>query len=331
MGLGLDRLLLLREGLDDIRLPRSTAPCVAAQMLGLAVLIAGGGPPTEVEVALPAGPRWSGYAGSARQGPMHVMSSMQNLSSLTIEGAPGPVSADGRPRLSPYRRGFAASGWSSTSSCPATMEAEGETGGLIVNVRECEPEPRPVTVADQPLTESSTSGDPLAVGRLGIDLRVEGPYDMQQRTVRLGFVAGDAHAPFRLTDGVAPVHDFTGAALRQAVADGLARCVFVGMAGKLAKLAAGIMMTHYTRSKRDLDLLAEVTAQAGGSPEAVEAVRRANTARHAYELWGHHGVAEAPSLLCAQVARNLEAFVGGALAAQVLMVDFDTLERVGQS
>ncbi|MGH8906951.1 MAG: cobalt-precorrin-5B (C(1))-methyltransferase [Egibacteraceae bacterium] len=127
------------------------------------------------------------------------------------------------------------------------------------------------------------------------------------------------------------VGDFTGAALRQAVADGLARCVFVGMAGKLAKLAAGIMMTHYTRSKVNLGLLAEVTAQAGGSPEAVEAVRRANTARHAYELWRHHGVAEAPSLLCARVARNLEAFAGGALKAQVLMVDFDTLEQVGEA
>ncbi|MDQ5851777.1 MAG: hypothetical protein M3380_06800, partial [Chloroflexota bacterium] len=35
MGLGLDRLLMLRKGLDDIRLLRSTDPRVAAQMLDL--------------------------------------------------------------------------------------------------------------------------------------------------------------------------------------------------------------------------------------------------------------------------------------------------------
>jgi phenylalanyl-tRNA synthetase alpha chain len=36
MGLGLDRLVLLRKGIDDIRLLRSADPRVAAQMLDLA-------------------------------------------------------------------------------------------------------------------------------------------------------------------------------------------------------------------------------------------------------------------------------------------------------
>ena len=48
------------------------------------------------------------------------------------------------------------------------------------------------------------------------------------------------------------VGDFTGAALRRAVEHGLTRVVFVGMAGKLTKLAAGVLMTHYTRSKVSL-------------------------------------------------------------------------------
>ena len=48
------------------------------------------------------------------------------------------------------------------------------------------------------------------------------------------------------------VGDFTGAALRRAVEHGLTRIVFVGMAGKLTKLAAGVLMTHYTRSKVSL-------------------------------------------------------------------------------
>ncbi|MGH3086971.1 MAG: cobalt-precorrin-5B (C(1))-methyltransferase, partial [Rubrobacteraceae bacterium] len=55
------------------------------------------------------------------------------------------------------------------------------------------------------------------------------------------------------------VGDFTGQAIRRAVKNGLRRGFFVGMAGKLAKLAAGVMMTHWTRSKVDNELLAEIT------------------------------------------------------------------------
>jgi cobalt-precorrin-5B (C1)-methyltransferase len=127
------------------------------------------------------------------------------------------------------------------------------------------------------------------------------------------------------------VGDFTGAALRQAVANGLRRCVFVGMVGKLAKLAAGVMMTHYTRSKVDLTLLADICAEAGGAAEAVAAVARANTARHAYEHMRAYGVDRAPSLLCDRVATNLECFADGAVRADVVMVDFDSLEAVGSS
>src|ERR671939_408346 len=41
------------------------------------------------------------------------------------------------------------------------------------------------------------------------------------------------------------VGDFTGYALKQAVRNGLARVFFVGMVGKITKLAAGVMMTHW--------------------------------------------------------------------------------------
>jgi cobalt-precorrin-5B (C1)-methyltransferase len=133
------------------------------------------------------------------------------------------------------------------------------------------------------------------------------------------------------------VGDFTGHALKRAVAKGLDRCAFVGMAGKLAKLGAGVMMTHWTRSKVDPDLLACLTADAGGGPELVAAVGRANTARHAYELWSTAGLtADRPGrrspcdLLCAQVAGNLARFVDGRLQVEVVMVDFDRLEPVGR-
>jgi cobalt-precorrin-5B (C1)-methyltransferase len=126
------------------------------------------------------------------------------------------------------------------------------------------------------------------------------------------------------------VGDFTGHALKRAVARGLARCAFVGMAGKLAKLGAGVLMTHWTRSKVDPGLLACLTAEAGGAPDLVEAVGRANTARHAYELWAAAGLHGPPDLLCQQVAANLARFVDGRLAIEVVMVDFEGLGPVGR-
>jgi cobalt-precorrin-5B (C1)-methyltransferase len=126
------------------------------------------------------------------------------------------------------------------------------------------------------------------------------------------------------------VGDFTGYALRRAVKRGLRRCVFIGMAGKLSKLAAGVMMTHWTRSKVDTSLLACLTAEGGGRPDLVAAVSDANSARHAFELWMDAGVVTPCHLLCAQVADNLSRFVDGALRVEVVLVDFETLGPVGR-
>lgn len=119
------------------------------------------------------------------------------------------------------------------------------------------------------------------------------------------------------------VGDFTGAALRRAVDVGLERVVFVGMAGKLTKLAAGVLMTHYTRSKVELSLLGEITRAAGGPEEVAVAVGSANTGRHAYELWESSGLLSAAGdELCRRVRDVLVRASGGRLDAEVAMVDF---------
>ena len=127
------------------------------------------------------------------------------------------------------------------------------------------------------------------------------------------------------------VGDFTGHALKGAVQNGLSRVFFVGMTGKLAKLAAGVMMTHWTRSKVDNDLLAGVTEGAGGDEGVIEEIKGANTARHAYELWRSAGLDEAPNILCKLAAENLAEYAGGGLEIHAIMVDFDTLDPVGAS
>jgi cobalt-precorrin-5B (C1)-methyltransferase len=117
------------------------------------------------------------------------------------------------------------------------------------------------------------------------------------------------------------VGDFTGAALRTGVERGIARVVFVGMVGKLTKLASGVLMTHYTRSAVDTVLLGRLTVTAGGAPALAESVAAANTARHAYELWDAAGLLRAAGVqLCFRVRDVLVAFSG--LAVDVSMVDF---------
>ena len=113
------------------------------------------------------------------------------------------------------------------------------------------------------------------------------------------------------------VGDFTGAAVTKAVEEGLTRVVFVGMVGKLTKLAGGVLMTHYTKSKVPLGVLAAL------DPSTAEQVLQANTARHAYEVWQEAGVLRAAGdKLCAQVADVLQRFSEGRLSAEVAMVDF---------
>ena len=151
------------------------------------------------------------------------------------------------------------------------------------------------------------------------------------------------------------VGDFTGAALRRAVEHHLSRVVFVGMAGKLTKLAAGVVMTHYTRSKVSLDLLRDITLAAGGAAELAEEVAAANTARHAAELWAAAGLlpaaarelcdraAEVLSRFCAELASG-EASEGSggvvppgdgtastAPSVQVIMVDFTGRTKIAAS
>jgi cobalt-precorrin-5B (C1)-methyltransferase len=119
------------------------------------------------------------------------------------------------------------------------------------------------------------------------------------------------------------VGDFTGAALRTALARGMARVVFVGMVGKLTKLAAGVLMTHYTRSQVDTALLGRLTVEVGGDLRLAAEVDAANTARHAYELWAAAGLLRAAGdVLCARVCQVLARFTDGQLEAQVAMVDF---------
>ena len=135
------------------------------------------------------------------------------------------------------------------------------------------------------------------------------------------------------------VGDFTGAALRKAAEHHLGQVVFVGMAGKLTKLAAGVLMTHYTRSKVDLALLEDITRAVGGPDDLAAQTGKANTARHAAELWDQAGLLpEAGRELCARAARVLSRFSAEIAGPEteppqlrVIMVDFTGQQKIAEA
>jgi cobalt-precorrin-5B (C1)-methyltransferase len=127
------------------------------------------------------------------------------------------------------------------------------------------------------------------------------------------------------------VGDFIGYSLKRARTLGLDEVVMVGMAGKLAKVAAGELMTHSARSKVDPAFLADVTRAAGGDEALATEVTTVRTARHAFELWEEHGLTRAADLLCGHAEDTMAGYIKGALPVRVVLTDFAAERVAGRS
>ena len=119
------------------------------------------------------------------------------------------------------------------------------------------------------------------------------------------------------------VGDYSGTALRKCSSVGMPRVVLVGMAGKISKLAAGTMMTHFRRSKVDGKLLAAVARSAKAPPEVVKAATATNTARHFFETCIAMGATEPLTKVCELAKEACEEHTKGALTVDVLMADYE--------
>lgn len=103
------------------------------------------------------------------------------------------------------------------------------------------------------------------------------------------------------------VGDFSGIALRRACRDGIHTVHLVAMVGKIAKLASGVMMTHFHRSRVDTELLAEVARASGASQAVQRAATETETARHFFEACEQAGELAPLEALCRMARRNCEA------------------------
>ena len=157
-----------------------------------------------------------------------------------------------------------------------------------------------------------------------------------QRVLALATGSRSERAAVRLLPGLpavclVEVGDFTGIALRRAAAAGMAHAVLVAMAGKIAKLAAGVMMTHFHRSRVDGELLSRAARHAGAPAPVVTAATATATARHFFEVCVDQGCLAPLEVLCRQAAEACRRHAGAGLHVEVVMVDFEGAEVVARA
>jgi len=85
--------------------------------------------------------------------------------------------------------------------------------------------------------------------------------------------------------------DFVGGMLKYVRSHPVARVTVAGGVAKMTKLAQGMLDVHSKRGLADLDALAAIVLEAGGSPALAERVRQANTVAEAFSIAGSEGVA----------------------------------------
>lgn len=119
------------------------------------------------------------------------------------------------------------------------------------------------------------------------------------------------------------VGDFTGVALKSAVKLGVEKITWVGMAGKISKLANEVMMTHFHRSDLNNQVLVEVAKAANASSKVLEAATATNTARHFFEVCVEVNELGPLELLCQMAKKACLDHLSKPVDLTVIMVDFD--------
>jgi len=126
--------------------------------------------------------------------------------------------------------------------------------------------------------------------------------------------------------------DFVGAALRQAVRQGMEKATICAMIGKLSKMAVGTVMTHAAGSSVDTAFLAQVAGELGAPPEVCDEIRDNPTARFFSETVAELGIGEAAhTRICELVCFHLRAYIKNALEVECIMTDFEKGEVLGRA
>ncbi len=124
---------------------------------------------------------------------------------------------------------------------------------------------------------------------------------------------------------IVEVGDYSGVALKRAASTDPEMITWIGMVGKVAKLAQGLLMTHFHRAHVDTSVLAAAAESVGASVTLIDAATETTTARHFYERCVAEGDLRPLAELTRQAAQTCFETVGRRIPVEVMMVDFDSL------
>ena len=121
--------------------------------------------------------------------------------------------------------------------------------------------------------------------------------------------------------------DFVGYSVSECTkrSDHIKQVYIVGFIGKLAKMAKGVRQTHVKGSKVDTKFLADLAQQIGAEHDVIQAVSKANTARHVSEIISETKHAKKFfEILCCNVHKHMIKHARGKkIPIQVILFDFD--------
>ena len=117
--------------------------------------------------------------------------------------------------------------------------------------------------------------------------------------------------------------DFSGYTVQQCAKRPIKKAYVAGFIGKLTKMAMGVKQTHVKGSKVDMPFLAELAQKCNAKNETVDEIKKANTARHVYEIVMKENVVGFFDAVCSEVYNQLRNHSEAKFELDVIMFDFD--------
>lgn len=117
--------------------------------------------------------------------------------------------------------------------------------------------------------------------------------------------------------------DFSGYTVQVCAKKGIRMAHVAGFIGKLAKISMGVKQTHVKGSKVDMEFLSELAKRCGAPQEVADKIKKANTARHVFEIITEEKIPGYFDMVCSEAARQLGRYSENKFEIEVIMFDFD--------
>ncbi len=124
------------------------------------------------------------------------------------------------------------------------------------------------------------------------------------------------------------IGDYSGVALKHSAKVGFESVQWVGMVGKVTKLAQGMLMTHFHRSNVDTQVLRDAALASRSAKDVLEAATATNTARHFFEVCLEQGDLEPLLHLVKQARVSCAKDIKCTVRIDITMVDLEGTEAI---